>query len=122
MSDNIKDVVTPITPITPITTEKLPTPPVPVVTIPVVQKYKLNLYTASGTIKPVFLGGVMRDVHNQFDDIINSMSSTEFMTENEIIKSVHGTEIKLRRVRNSTIDEIKYTIQQLLDRQIIVTD
>jgi hypothetical protein len=85
-------------------------------------KYKLNLYTDSGTVKPIFSGAVMRDVSRKYGDIMRSVSSNRFMTEDEVCESVWTIERKMRYPTNRTRKQIQEAVQELIDRQIIVTD
>jgi hypothetical protein len=85
-------------------------------------RYKLNLYTDSGTVRPIFSGAVIRDVSRKYGDIIRAFSSTRFMTEDEVCESVWTIEKKMRYPINRTRKQVQEEIQQLIDRQIIVTD
>jgi hypothetical protein len=103
--------------ISPVVVESKPTP--------VTKKelrFKLNLYTSGGTIRPIFNGSVMRDISRKFGDIIRSLSSTKFMTEDEVCESVWAIEKKMRYPTHRTRPQIKSAVQELIDRQIIVTD
>lgn len=97
--------------------------PVPkVVSEPKEFRYKLNLYTDSGTVRPIFSGAVMRDVSRRYGDIMRALSSTRFMTEDEVCESVWIIERKMRYPTNRTRNQIRTAVQELIDRQIIVTD
>jgi hypothetical protein len=85
-------------------------------------RYKLNLYSDSGIVKPIFGGSIMRDVSRKYGDIIRSVSSTRFMTEDEVCESVWTIERKMRYPTNRTRKQIREAIEELLERQIIVTD
>lgn len=93
-----------------------PTPPQQVV------KYKLNLYTNAGIIKQSFSGAVMHDVTKQYGDIMKAISSTRFMTMDEVCESVWTIERKMRHPSNRTRKAIGIAVQDLIDRQMIVTD
>lgn len=107
--------------------EAKPEPPKPAPVVeqkaaPEPPKYKLNLYSDSGTVKPIFSGAVMRDVSRKYGDIMRALSSTRYMTEDEVCESVWTIERKMRYPTNRTRKQIQEAVQQLVDRQIIVTD
>lgn len=119
-----------------VVTEKKPDPPKPVEKKPdppkVVEKksntverelkYKLNLYTATGTVNSTFNGAVIYDVSRRFGDIMRAISPIRFMTEDEICSSVWTIEKKMRHPNNRTRKQVREALEELISRQMVITN
>jgi hypothetical protein len=102
-------------------TPKVAEPPTPKVEVKAVVQYKLNIFNTSGNIKPSVSVPVYQDMCRRNAEIIRSLSSTRWMTMDDILEKVWQLEKKMRYPSNRTRKSVETAIKELLEREMVVT-
>ncbi len=82
-------------------------------------RYRLCAYTSTGTLKSGIRGSVFMDMGRQHGDIIRSISSSRWMTLDEICSSVWNFERKMRHPGNRTKKAILDAVEQLVEHAFV---
>lgn len=82
-------------------------------------RYKLIVYTSSGTLKPSISAGIFMEMGRQHGDIIRSVSSARWMTLDEICELVWTFERKMKNPSNRTKKAILDALEQLVERSFV---
>jgi hypothetical protein len=90
-------------------------------TQPVELKYKLNVYSANGNLRHAISASVYQDMCIRYGDIMRAVSSTRWMTINEICESTWQIEKKMKNPANRTRKSIEGAIGELKERTMILT-
>jgi hypothetical protein len=88
---------------------------------PIELKYKLNVYSPSGTLRHAISASVYQDMCIRYGDIMRAVSSTRWMTMEEISDSTWQIEKKMKNPANRTRKAIESAIGELVERTMILT-
>lgn len=110
-------VVTVTPPVVEIMTEVIP----PKVADTVDLKYRLNVYNSSGTLRSGIRSAIYFDMAKQYGDIIRSLSSTKWMTLDEVCQSVWLFDRKMLYPGNRSKQSIITALEQLEERDFVST-
>ena len=82
-------------------------------------QYRLNIFNAGGTLKASVPVAVYQDMCRRNAEIIRSLSSTKWMTMDEILEKVWYLETKMRHPVNRTRKNVEAAIKELLEREMV---
>lgn len=88
---------------------------------PIELKYKLNVYNNSGLIKPSISVAVFYDMSKRHGDIMRSVSSTKWMSMDEICNAVWQIERKMKYPGNRGRKSIEAAVLDLVERSFVLT-
>lgn len=88
---------------------------------PVELQYKLNIYTAGGTIKQGISSEVYTDVSRRHGDVMRSVSPTRWVTIEEILQNIWLLEKRMKHPSNRTRKSVEDALTDLLECQFIIT-
>jgi hypothetical protein len=83
-------------------------------------QYRLNVYTASGTIRPNIKPAIYLEVAKQHGDILRALNSRKWMTVDEICELVWRYERKMLHPSNRSKPSIVAALDALVDRSFAV--
>lgn len=84
-------------------------------------KYKLNLYTPNGLLKPEIPRHVFTIMSTKYGDIIRSISGYQWMTITEIVQSYQNLSKRLRFEPNRNEDQIKEAVRELIEASMVLS-
>jgi hypothetical protein len=84
-------------------------------------QYRLNVFNTAGNIKPSVPVPVYQDMCRRNAEIIRSLSSTRWMTMDDILQKVWQLEKKMRYPSNRTRKSVETAIKELMEREMVVT-
>lgn len=82
-------------------------------------QYRLSVFSPSGTIKPSVSVPMYQDMCRRNAEIIRSLSSTKWMTMDEILEKVWQMEKKMRYPSGRTRKSVETAIKELLEREMV---
>lgn len=82
-------------------------------------QYRLNIFNSGGTLKPSVPVAVYQDMCRRNAEIIRSLSSTKWMTMDEILEKVWHLETKMRHPVNRTRKNVEGAIKELIEREMV---
>lgn len=83
-------------------------------------QYRLNVYSHTGNVKPSISAPIYQDMCRRHGDIMRSISSTKWMTMDEILKAVWQLEKKMRYPSNRTRKAVDTAMGELIEREFVV--
>jgi len=83
-------------------------------------KFKLNVYGANGTLRSSIPTAIYQDMAIRFGDIMRAVSSTRWMTMDEVCNSVWQIEKKMKHPSNRTRKSIEDAVAELVERTMIL--
>lgn len=89
--------------------------------VPSEVQYRLNVFNASGNVKSSVQSSVYQDVSKRHADVIRSISSTKWMTVDEILDKIWQLEKKMRYPSNRTRKSVESAIKELIERELLET-
>jgi len=84
-----------------------------------IYKYKLNLYTHNGLLKPEISRATFSEMTRKYGEVIKSISAINWQSEEDIIKSYLNVAKRLRLHPIKTDIEIKSAIKDLYQSGIL---
>jgi len=84
-------------------------------------QYRLNVFSHTGNVKPSISAPIYQDMCRRHGDIMRSISSTKWSTMDEILKTVWDLEKKMRHPSNRTRKAVETAVNDLIERQFVIT-
>jgi len=82
-------------------------------------QYRLNIFNTAGNMKPSVSVPLYQDMCRRNGEVIRALSSTKWMTIDEILKAVWQIETKMRHPSNRTRPSIENAMKELIEREMV---
>lgn len=83
-------------------------------------QYRLNVFNTSGNIKSSVSVPVYQDMCRRNAEVIRSLSSTRWMTMDDVLDKVWQLEKKMRFPSNRTRKSVELAIKELIEREMVL--
>lgn len=84
-----------------------------------IPQYRLNVFNTAGNIKQSISTSIYQDVSRRHGDIIRSLSSTQWLTMDELLEKVWQLEKKMRYPSDRTRKSVELAIKELIERELV---
>lgn len=83
-------------------------------------KYRLDLYTHNGLLRPEIPRAVFADMSKSYGDIIRAISSSAWVTIEEIIESYQNLQKRLRFDLNRSNEQIEQAVISMVEGGLVL--
>ena len=83
-------------------------------------RFRLNVYTPSGNVRQSIPVEMYRDACVRYGDIMRAISSTRWMTMDEVCQATWDIEKRLKHPSNRTRKVIESAVTDLVERSLVV--